>query len=156
MALQAFSGVIRMSEQNKRNGSAVIAFDNLPQREQAVSNGGDEPGFSDGTMHQPVRVKVGIDGVDEGAIVTGPGKGKNFVGVPAYIVNIREWHQEDRTSFTPGGGETDEFILNSRIRTATLGGETVGTHLEIEWHLGDDKSARISEIGFLCVGVPHL
>ena len=89
-------------------------------------------------MRQPIRVMSGSGGEIN---FDNPNMGRPFKGVPAYVVNIREWHQEDRTSFTPAGGESDEYILNSQVTEQSL---------RIEWHLGDE--GKIKEIGFLCVG----
>ena len=67
--------------------------------------------------------------------------GRPFRGLPAYLVHIREWHQEDRTSFEPGGGELDRYVLQSDVTS---------DRLHVEWSLADNGA--LVEIGFICVG----
>jgi hypothetical protein len=127
--MQMISGILRIDPDHSRNGDTTIDFDNIPAHGTRIGNA---------NMRQPILVNEA-----GGSVVNSGNKGRKFRGLPAYVVHIREWDQEDRTSFTSSGGEIDEYVLNSNVNS---------DRLSVSWNLGDN--GRIVEIGFLCVGEP--
>ena len=128
--MQTISGILKIDPDHARNGDTTIDFDNIPRHGTRVGNA---------EIRQPILVND-----NGGDVVNSPNQGRKFRGLPAYVVHIREWHQEDRTSFSSSGAEMDEYVLNSSVNS---------DRLSISWNLGDE--GRIIEVAFLCVGVPQ-
>jgi hypothetical protein len=112
--MQAYSGILLIDRDHERNGSATIDFARFHPHGQDVG---------DAQIRQPINV----------------GGQKRFNGPPAYTVNFREWVQDDKAR---GGGESDDFILNSNVNE---------DRLQIDWRLGDDHGG-IKEISFIVIG----
>lgn len=134
--MQFISGILRTLPNFRGSGSARILFTNIPQRLELVRSVDSGQIFT-AEMREPILVADN----EPGTIVQSPGRGRPFEGIPAYVVNIREWHQEDRTSFNPNGGEMDEYHLDTNVTKEEL---------TIHWNLGDNGA--ILEIGFVCAG----
>ena len=128
MPIQAISGVLKVDKDHYRKGEACIPFDSVPVE------GADVGGA---VMRNPIRTGSGL----EGELVKREGLGRPFRGLPAHVVHVRQWVQEDRTSYAKHGGEMDEYVLDSKV---------TAQELRIWWDLGDE--GRIEEIGFLCTG----
>jgi hypothetical protein len=130
--MQTISGILRIRESAHRKGNSSIEFTDLPRQNERRGD----------AIAKQIILNVNGRGLlntesDEAF------NGFRFVGFPSYMVHIREWVQEDRTSAVSGGGEMDEYVLNSNIDSRRL---------NISWDLGDN--GRIKEIGFICMGFP--
>lgn len=90
--MRAYSGILVLNEDHRRNGSATIDFD------QFHPHGAD---VGDAAIHQPI-------------VVGGDGK---FNATPAYIVSLREWTADDKAT---GRGEGDTYVINSTINRDRL------------------------------------
>ena len=90
--MQAYSGILIIDNDHRRNGSATIDFDNFHSEGQDVG---------DARIFQAINV----------------GGTKKFTEKPAYVANIREWVVEDKGR---GKNERDDFIINSQVNRDRL------------------------------------